>query len=303
MDRTLLTRALATGRVAVHADCRAETVRTRADRVVGLSGSQRDPKTLKGAGMLEVRANDFVVSGGSVGSPRFLLSNGLGDPQTAGHRLRFHPATGAMALFDHEIRPWEGVTQGYYVDFQDEGFLLETYTVTPDQYFITMAEKIGNPSLDTMANLAHLASSGVMATGWDSEGKVGMKGLTFHLSDKDKNRLLLGLRRTAEAFFAAGAKKVFLPIAGSEALVGPDGLDRSVPDSLRAMDLTVYCSHIMGSCRMGLDPLDSVVDPRGRVWGWKNLYVSDASVFPGSLGVNPQITTMATGLMIGAGIA
>ena len=69
------------------------------------------------------------------------------------------------------------------------------------------------------------------------------------------------------------------------------------------MDLTVYSSHIMGSCRMGLEPSDSVVDPRGRVWVWRNLYVSDASVFPGSLGVNPQITTMATGLMIGAGIA
>jgi choline dehydrogenase-like flavoprotein len=51
---------------------------------------------------------------------------------------------------------------------------------------------------------------------------------------------------------------------------------------------------------MGADPATSVVDPDGRVWGWENLYVADASVFPTSLGVNPQVTTMAVALLIGA---
>ena len=54
---------------------------------------------------------------------------------------------------------------------------------------------------------------------------------------------------------------------------------------------------------MGCDPKDSVVDPDGRVWGWDNLWISDASVFPTSLGVNPQVTVMAMGLTIGKQVA
>jgi choline dehydrogenase-like flavoprotein len=54
---------------------------------------------------------------------------------------------------------------------------------------------------------------------------------------------------------------------------------------------------------MGADPARSVVAPDGRVWGWANLHVADASVFPTSLGVNPQVTTMAMGLMVGHTIA
>ena len=46
----------------------------------------------------------------------------------------------------------------------------------------------------------------------------------------------------------------------------------------------------MGSCQMGTRSSTSVVDPRGRVWGTKGLYVADASVFPTASGVNPMIT-------------
>jgi len=35
------------------------------------------------------------------------------------------------------------------------------------------------------------------------------------------------------------------------------------------------------------------VDPEFRVYGYDNLFVCDASVFPGSIGVNPQLTVMA----------
>ena len=303
VDRTLLRTATDTGRVAVHADCRAEQVKTSKGRVTELIGAQIDPVSGKSVGRIRVRAKTFVVSGGSVGSPRFLLANGLGDPETAGHHLSFHPATGAMARFEHEIRPWEGVTQGYYVDFLDEGYLLETYTITPDQYYMNIPAKLGDESLKIMADLAHLASSGVMATGWDSEGRVTLKGLTYQLSAVERARLLSGLRRTAEAFFAAGAETVMVPINGALPIQSVDEIPERIPMDCNIADLFVYCSHIMGSCRMGLDPTDSVVDPSGRVWGWKNLYVADASVFPGALGVNPQITTMATGLMIGGGIA
>jgi choline dehydrogenase-like flavoprotein len=65
----------------------------------------------------------------------------------------------------------------------------------------------------------------------------------------------------------------------------------------------LYASHPMSTCSMGDTPERSVIDPDGRVWGWDNLFVADASVFPTSLGVNPQVTTMAVGLTIGEAVA
>jgi len=47
----------------------------------------------------------------------------------------------------------------------------------------------------------------------------------------------------------------------------------------------------------------SVVDYNGHSHDIKNLYVCDASLYPTSLGVNPQLTTMAMGMKIGEYIA
>ena len=50
------------------------------------------------------------------------------------------------------------------------------------------------------------------------------------------------------------------------------------------------------SVRMGADPARSVVAPDGRCHDLDNVYVPDASLFPSSLLVNPQVTvyTMAS---------
>jgi len=55
----------------------------------------------------------------------------------------------------------------------------------------------------------------------------------------------------------------------------------------------LFSSHQMGTATIGSDPKTSVVDPAGRVWGYANLLVADASVFPQSSGVNPMWTIMA----------
>ena len=44
---------------------------------------------------------------------------------------------------------------------------------------------------------------------------------------------------------------------------------------------------------MSNDPATGVVDSQFKVYGFDNLYVCDASVFPTSLGLNPQITVMS----------
>ena len=70
-----------------------------------------------------------------------------------------------------------------------------------------------------------------------------------------------------------------------------------------APEVSVGSAHQMGSCRMSTNQAEGVVDSRGRVWGVKDLYIADASVFPSASGVNPQITTMAIADWIARGIA
>jgi hypothetical protein len=52
-------------------------------------------------------------------------------------------------------------------------------------------------------------------------------------------------------------------------------------------------AHPQGGNRMGNDPKTCVVDSNCLVYGFKNLFVCDASVFPTAVGVNPQLTVMS----------
>lgn len=307
IDRTFLAQAVDTGNVGIYADCRMRTTDTEGDRVTAVRGHILDPDTQLPVGEVRVRAETFVVSAGPIGSPLFLLANGLADGPHCGGHLVVHPTVGAMARFEQEIVPWHGVTQGYYVDRWEDGYLLQTYTVTPDQYFVVLQTRMGAETMELMRDLVHMASAGVLVHDEDSEGRVrhtpAGPDLYYHLGDGDRRRMLEGLALTARVFFAAGAREVYPGRVGLARVRSEAELAAALPSTVPARELLLYASHPMGTCRMGSDPATSVVDPAGRVWGWSNLRVADASIFPSSLGVNPQVTTMAMGLMVGEEIA
>jgi cholesterol oxidase len=52
-------------------------------------------------------------------------------------------------------------------------------------------------------------------------------------------------------------------------------------------------AHILGGCSMGESPEKGVVDFKGKIFGYKNLFVADGSVIPANLGVNPSLTITA----------
>ena len=54
---------------------------------------------------------------------------------------------------------------------------------------------------------------------------------------------------------------------------------------------------------MGSDPHRSVVNTRGRHHQIENLWIADGSVFPTSLGVNPQISVYAHARLFATEIA
>ena len=52
-------------------------------------------------------------------------------------------------------------------------------------------------------------------------------------------------------------------------------------------------AHVLGGCAMGHSTETGVVDPRNRLFGYRNAYVCDGSVIAANLGVNPSLTICA----------
>ena len=58
----------------------------------------------------------------------------------------------------------------------------------------------------------------------------------------------------------------------------------------------------MGGCKMGNNKSDSVTNSWGKIHGFDNLYVADASLFPSCSEVNPYLTIMALADRVAEGI-
>jgi len=69
--------------------------------------------------------------------------------------------------------------------------------------------------------------------------------------------------------------------------------DEDLIADIRARSYSVF--HPVGTCRMGPDPGDSVVDWRLRVHGVSGLRVIDASIFPTLTSGNTNAPAMMTG--------
>ena len=61
----------------------------------------------------------------------------------------------------------------------------------------------------------------------------------------------------------------------------------------RQADLYLNSAHPQGGNPMSDDENIGVVDSQFRVHGSDNLFVCDATVFPSTIGINPQLTIMA----------
>ena len=60
--------------------------------------------------------------------------------------------------------------------------------------------------------------------------------------------------------------------------------------------MRLFSIHLMGTARMSEDPRRGVVGSYGAFHGMANLFVADASLFPGPIGLNPMETVIALAL-------
>lgn len=291
MNVSFVPRALAAG-AELYTGARVRTILREGRRAAGVVAETAGGETLT------VRADAVVVSAGALLTPGLLRRNGLGRRATGlGRHLTVHPATKVAALFDDPVRGWEGVPQGYCIDeFAEEGIVFEGASLPPEMGSVGFPH-LGPRFTALMERYDRMAFFGFLIEDDGSRGRVtaGPPGteIRYHLGRAELDRLKRGTRLLSEMFFAAGARAVYPPVAGIEELSGPDALGRLDAPTIRAQDFELTAFHPLGTCRMGPSPDRSVLDPGLETWEIDGLFVADGSIFPSSLGVNPQMTIMA----------
>jgi choline dehydrogenase-like flavoprotein len=119
----------------------------------------------------------------------------------------------------------------------------------------------------------------------------GTPVLDYPLSSYVWEGVRRALRTMAEIQFAAGARTV-MPVHGDGDAYTSYAAARAAIDrfDLAPLATPVVSAHVMGGCPLGSDPRRAAVDLAGRHHHLANLYVFDGSIFPTSIGANPQLS-------------
>jgi choline dehydrogenase-like flavoprotein len=121
----------------------------------------------------------------------------------------------------------------------------------------------------------------------------GHEETQFQLPEADLAVLKSGLKMTARAFFAAGARRIFLPTQEVHAMYGADQVSAIDRVMTSPKHFNLGTSHPQGGMPMSNDSEIGAINSDFAVHGFENLYVCDASIFPTSVGVNPMLSIMA----------
>jgi len=298
MHVSYLPRAVQAGTEIV-AHARVRKIWLEDGRAVGVVADLLDPETDRPRAELRVRATETVLAAGAIFTPELLMRQKLaGSSGQLGRNLVIHPGAGTSALFDEELRAWRGTMQGYYVDQHlGDGVLLEATFPPPGLGYSAGSLPGWGRDRDLFRLYPHVASMGSICSD-AGNGRIhptGKRGARVHysLSERDANRVVESIARSAELFFAAGATTVYPMLPGLPSISSPREVYLIREGKWKRSELHVSAYHPMGSARMGTDAFGSVVDPWGAVWDVPGLHVLDASILPSSTHVNPQITIMA----------
>lgn len=307
VDRNLLPMAMAAGAI-VQGDVKVHRILVEDGRAVGVVGTVQDTDSREPVGELTVRAHRVVVCAGGIGTPRLLHQSGLAErlgPAT-GKGLHIHPGNAVVARCDHIVKMWSGATQGaWFEDPSLPGVLPHTMSLPPGALLLLLGQA-GLQAKTMMHQLKHYAGCLVMVSD-KGEGTVGASSngrakIRYDFHPDDLKRIKKGMVLTAEVLLAGGAKELTAPVHEVGNHTTAKSLGRALEDR-SIHDFIMYASHPMASCRMGVDPSTSVIGPDAQAHALPGLYLADSSIFPTSLGVNPQLTTMTLATAIGQDLA
>jgi choline dehydrogenase-like flavoprotein len=291
---------------------RVERLRTTGDAVTRLEAQALDAHGIGPAvARVRVRARHFVLAAGAIGSPAVLLRSRVPDPhRLVGRRTFLHPTVISAALMPRAVDGHAGAPQTIYSDHYLErdaidgplGFKLEAPPLHPLLFGMTL-QGFGDRHAALMREFTHAqVLIALMRDGFHRESEGGQVRLrndgspvldypiTSVLWDAARRALLA----MAQIQFAAGARRVYpvheLSTGYASWTQAREGIARL---SLEPVLTRLVSAHVMGGCAMSATVRDGVVDARGRHWQLRNLSVHDGSVFPTSIGANPQLSIYA----------
>lgn len=289
MARTLLPRATAAG-AHILPDCRVRSILGGPRRATGASARITRPDGTEED--VELRADHVFVCGGAIHSPALLRRSGI--RAGIGDGLKLHPTVKIAARFpfalDHDDVPMHRITEF-------APFLTIGGSASRRGHVAMALAESGAPHAEALRDWRNVS---IYYAAIRSEGSGRVRSLpglsapvvTYHLTPADLSRLARGLVHLGEALFAAGATELYPSVVGGGVARHPGDLvewwDRLTPKSVNLMTV-----HLTSSIRIGERRDLSGADSFGRIRGYDNLRVNDASLIPDAPGVNPQAGIMA----------
>jgi choline dehydrogenase-like flavoprotein len=253
-------------------------------------------------------AKHYVLGGGAINSPALLLRSKAPDPHhRLGARTFLHPATVTTAVMPSEVAGWAGAPQSVYSDHflhsqaidGPIGFKLESAPVHP-VFVGAQLPGFGPPQTALFRQFANTQILvAIMRDGFHAQsvgGCVELNGdgqpvLDYALTDF----VMDGARRAqlamAEIQFAAGAKSVY-PAHEMGAQYSSWAEAKKAIENLPMQPLLtkIGSAHVMGGCSLSAQENQGVTRPDGVHWQIENLSIHDGSLFPTSIGANPQLS-------------
>ncbi|KQU75175.1 MULTISPECIES: GMC family oxidoreductase [unclassified Rhizobacter] len=280
-----------------------------------------DNSAATGGAGVRITAKHYVVAGGAINSPALLLRSGTPDPHgLVGKRTFLHPVVISAANFADPVNGWDGAPQTLYTDhfLQTQpltgpiGYKLEAPPLHPVILASTLAGH-GRAQAEMLAEFPRTHGLlALMRDGFHAEspgGSVALRGDGTPILDYPLNDFVMdGARRAflsmAEIQFAAGARSV-MPVHESAVPTTSWAEARRQIEALPMKPLLtrVVSAHVMGGCPMAGSEAQGVVRPDGTHWQLANLSVHDGSLFPTSIGANPQLSVYGLATMLATRLA
>jgi choline dehydrogenase-like flavoprotein len=307
----------------VYCNCKVEKINYKGDTVQGIEG---DFVNIDGTKSFRIIVNSkiVIISAGAIASSKILLMNGISQ-STAGNGLCLHPGIQVIGDFDYEIKGNQGIPMAYTVhdfgvtrktdeniknsNYDGSEFLLESIFLPLTQFSIALSGSGIWEHMRLIQRFNNYSMAGIVVRDGNL-GKVKLTSterasVTYEPSIKELKALAKGTEILAKMWFALGAKKVIVPYRGLSSVDREEDIPKIMDRIIKEpRNLLLGSAHPQSGNRIGNNGGDgSVVDSDCKVHGFKNLFVCDASVFPTSVGVNPQITVMTIASIIAARIA
>ncbi|MCI0558132.1 MAG: GMC family oxidoreductase [Nitrososphaera sp.] len=297
---------------SAYCNCRADRITYEENAATGVDGIFVDAAGNEKF-RIRVNARVVIVSAGSIASSNLLQKSRIGG-NNVGKGLALHPAPFVMGVFEEKIHGNRGIPMSYTCHefgvtngVEKGGFLIESIFLPVFQMALAIPS-MGIDHRKMMENYAYFTMAGIM-TRDDPVGSIlmsynGNPKVVYNLSPQTIDDMARGMGILARMWFSVGATSLItshrdMPEIRTKADI-PALKDavRDNPDGLM-----LGSAHPQGGNRMGNNEEECVVDSECKVFGFDNLYVCDASVFPTALGVNPQQTVMALATMTADKIA